>query len=671
MFVGAQGNVSQITRGGHGQRQPPSTSKQQLRQSQTIPTSDTTLDLEEIDSDAMLDYLHNVGVASDSGGEEGGSEGDGSARRNFEMLRHFSGVDLGNEGAPEDIIGRFEDGWGSSSEDSEEKTESDDEDVSSSSSFSSDDEDDMEADEQQGLDIMEAEDAGTATGVLTLEQLEQLDPSMRFPIAVRPAPPPQQHQHPSTGAGAGGASGKKKGSKGKTDKGGKLAPGEKARLRRERIDAKRTHRAMTRGFDLAWINKELQDFVETDRDMHAFPPMPKHECRQVQRLAALYGCKAGAQGSGKRRMVMVVSTARTALPTGQTLLEVGRLLVAHTHGGSVQVASPAAGFFPGKPPKMTEKHSKGRWSDVNKKKGSKHSNGGGQQRRGSKSGAVVGDFGVYGRMGGQFVPTGKPGRKYSQPVSFISKGTINPEDVSEVEVYDVTVEERDYSADVELEGGKSGLGSGPHVGLPVFEDRGGDDSFELDMPRAGLGAGILAGLPVFEDRKGGPTGSESDGEMENDHVASGSALGMHISRGTLAAEGITNSGRLLGLGMALGIGAEVFGAPGVPVADSGDGKEEADLSPLQPQLSKSAQRKLSKRRSVRPTESADTGLRKPTPVSGEYADFEQHTTGIGSKLLAKWGFAGVGAGLGRDGTGISEPLQVKMRAKKLGLGADR
>ncbi len=36
-------------------------------------------------------------------------------------------------------------------------------------------------------------------------------------------------------------------------------------------------------------------------------------------------------------------------------------------------------------------------------------------------------------------------------------------------------------------------------------------------------------------------------------------------RGAAAAEGITNSGRLLGLGMALGIGAEVFGSPGACV----------------------------------------------------------------------------------------------------------
>ncbi len=43
--------------------------------------------------------------------------------------------------------------------------------------------------------------------------------------------------------------------------------GEKAALRRERITAKRVARAAGRGFDLAWVNKELQDLVGQRGDM--------------------------------------------------------------------------------------------------------------------------------------------------------------------------------------------------------------------------------------------------------------------------------------------------------------------------------------------------------------------------------------------------------------------
>jgi serine/threonine protein kinase len=57
------------------------------------------------------------------------------------------------------------------------------------------------------------------------------------------------------------------------------------------------------------------------------------------------------------------------------------------------------------------------------------------------------------------------------------------------------------------------------------------------------------------------------------------------------------------------------------------------------------------------------------PVAGKYGDFERHTTGIGSKLMTKWGFGGEGSGLGRAQQGRAEPVQVVQRPKGLGLGA--
>eukprot|EP00898_Chlorokybus_atmophyticus_P000787 jgi/Chlat1/1709/Chrsp127S01938 len=52
-----------------------------------------------------------------------------------------------------------------------------------------------------------------------------------------------------------------------------------------------------------------------------------------------------------------------------------------------------------------------------------------------------------------------------------------------------------------------------------------------------------------------------------------------------------------------------------------------------------------------------------------FGEFEQHTTGFGSKMLAKMGFSGAGTGLGSGGTGIREPIKALMRPKSLGLGA--
>ena len=58
------------------------------------------------------------------------------------------------------------------------------------------------------------------------------------------------------------------------------------------------------------------------------------------------------------------------------------------------------------------------------------------------------------------------------------------------------------------------------------------------------------------------------------------------------------------------------------------------------------------------------------PVRQGFGGFEKHTTGFGSRLMAKWGFAGEGAGLGRADQGIAEPIRAVPRPKNRGLGAE-
>ncbi|KAK6136538.1 hypothetical protein DH2020_029713 [Rehmannia glutinosa] len=53
----------------------------------------------------------------------------------------------------------------------------------------------------------------------------------------------------------------------------------------------------------------------------------------------------------------------------------------------------------------------------------------------------------------------------------------------------------------------------------------------------------------------------------------------------------------------------------------------------------------------------------------EYGAFEMHTTGFGSKMMAKMGYV-EGGGLGKDGQGVAKPIEVFQRPKSLGLGAE-
>lgn len=53
--------------------------------------------------------------------------------------------------------------------------------------------------------------------------------------------------------------------------------------------------------------------------------------------------------------------------------------------------------------------------------------------------------------------------------------------------------------------------------------------------------------------------------------------------------------------------------------------------------------------------------------SSKLGAFEEHTTGFGSKMMAKMGFV-EGTGLGKEGQGMVQPIEVIKRPKSLGLG---
>src|SRR5690348_5176081 len=57
----------------------------------------------------------------------------------------------------------------------------------------------------------------------------------------------------------------------------------------------------------------------------------------------------------------------------------------------------------------------------------------------------------------------------------------------------------------------------------------------------------------------------------------------------------------------------------------------------------------------------------PAGVDPHFGGFEQHSRGIGSHLLRKWGWGGAGGGLGRTGDGITEPIMPLIKNDRLGV----
>ena len=53
----------------------------------------------------------------------------------------------------------------------------------------------------------------------------------------------------------------------------------------------------------------------------------------------------------------------------------------------------------------------------------------------------------------------------------------------------------------------------------------------------------------------------------------------------------------------------------------------------------------------------------PLSYTAHFAEYEAHTRGIGSRLLARWGYV-AGRGLGARGQGMPAPLEVRVPGKR-------
>ncbi|KAK8602038.1 hypothetical protein V6N13_058301 [Hibiscus sabdariffa] len=74
-------------------------------------------------------------------------------------------------------------------------------------------------------------------------------------------------------------------------------------------------------------------------------------------------------------------------------------------------------------------------------------------------------------------------------------------------------------------------------------------------------------------------------------------------------------------------------------------------------------------RTTDPEGTSESYEQKGIVRSAQFGAFEVHTKGFGSKMMAKMGFV-EGGGLGKDGQGMAQPIEVVQRPKSLGLGVN-
>ncbi|DBA81505.1 TPA: hypothetical protein ACH3X1_007281 [Trebouxia sp. C0004] len=435
----------------------------------------------------------------------------------------------------------------------------------------------------------------------------------KYPVLLNEAPPG------SNARGLSGVSSKppktRRGGAVRGASNGKLLPGEKKRLKKEKMNAKRAARSASHGLDLESVNAELVQFVAADGDMKGFSPMNKYGLQTVMKLASCYGLKSSAQGSGKKQFVVVASCERTSLPTGEAAAKVRSLL---KEQNSFEAAMHVA-------------------------------------RMGSRTGSrpVRKSFGS-GKQQQQ------PAR-FNQPISFVSSGVVGSDPIEiRPALQHVTQLMPDEAQPAEptqtpsiTEAGRAVLDAPWNV--PEQQDG------TSEPARPGLGCLPLPDFKYPEDRsqaEARPLYERLEGSVlgsaERDVANAEPSKSEHHSQGAVQPDGEDQ---------VVPHGGYIYERrPGMP---------QSFMTKQDVKHDRKKKQKLARR--AERNQIRDTGpIPMPEPTSMatnlHYGKFEQHTTGYGSRMLARWGFSGQGAGLGRDQQGIAEPVAAFIRPKKVGLG---
>mmetsp|Transcript_4941 Transcript_4941/g.13804 ORF Transcript_4941/g.13804 Transcript_4941/m.13804 type:complete len:669 (-) Transcript_4941:79-2085(-) len=427
----------------------------------------------------------------------------------------------------------------------------------------------------------------------------------------------------------------------------RLKPGEKKALRREKVLAKRASRATSRGFNLAHIQADLTTMVVENGDLHAFPPMGKMEMHSVQRLSTLYGLRSSIQGSGKKKFLLVRSSERMAVPTGAALMEVEEIIQQHRR--LERLAEDAKELATARNDPGSLLPAAGAASLPRK------------SRRARQS---------------------KPADMYRQPVGFVLSHVQGDNSFR--------AEEVGPSGAVEIRppAATDGCSDARHSSSLEQGYQQEQTEEELSDPgRSHVRPSIATALSLL-GLGYARAGSDGDDMAPRDAaqdvcLADGSGSS---SAGIALAEVVQDAGLTepgddegrMSLGFSVAVGTQPVGGSGAPVSldagawASGMAATKAGTKAARKKAEK--ERRRDQRQQQRLESSglqamgAGGAVAVDARVSLQYGDFERHTTGFGSRMLARMGFTGAGAGLGREGQGITEPLQARMRPRQAGLG---
>ncbi|RYR76771.1 hypothetical protein Ahy_A01g001327 isoform B [Arachis hypogaea] len=416
-------------------------------------------------------------------------------------------------------------------------------------------------------------------------------------------------------------------------KASKRIHGEKKKLRKERIAAKRRSRMLLRGVDLEKINSKLEQIVLEEVDMFSFQPMHSRDCAQGKRLmkfkrnanripartnevldflhqqlhtrqrrlcttAITFQILLKLEGEEvlgtsqleffvKRfgdfwicgfRFVTVMRTQSTSMPssTGRQRLE--KLMGVDDEDADFAVTDYTNNKSASGDRRLGKKNAKR--NDI-RSQGFQSA-----QNNSSKSSANRGSRKMKDKKGSR-----ERGSYANQPVSFVSSGAIHSE---AMQVTAVSSEETDGTSK------KGVITSSVNVG-----------SFEAHT--TGFGSKMMAKMGYTE---GGGLGKNGQGMAQPIEV---------IQRPK-----------------SLGLGVEFSSNPAEVAAAA------------EPSRSKSSR----------------IGTKPSRNKSSSIGVFEKHTKGFGSKMMAKMGFI-EGMGLGRESQGITAPLGAVRLPKSRGLGATK